>query len=40
MISQIRAIDKKQLVGPRLGDFPPDIMNHVDNGLRVILALV
>ncbi|MBW1764677.1 MAG: type II toxin-antitoxin system PemK/MazF family toxin [Deltaproteobacteria bacterium] len=39
-LSQIRTIDKKRLVTPKLGTLPNDSMNKVDIALRNSLALI
>jgi mRNA interferase MazF len=40
LVSQVRSIDKRRLAGDKLGDLPTEIMQQVDQGLRVILALI
>jgi mRNA interferase MazF len=37
--SQVRALDKRRFVGKKLGEMPTEIMQAIDNGLRVVLAL-
>jgi mRNA interferase MazF len=39
LCQQVRAIDKRRIVGPKIGEMPPTIMKLVDNGLRAILDL-
>ena len=39
-LSQIRTIDKKRLVTPKLGTLPNDSMKEVDIALRNSLALI
>ena len=39
LCQQVRAIDKRRIVGPKIGEMPPTIMELVDNGLRAILDL-
>ncbi len=39
-LSQIRTIDKKRLVTPKLGTLPNDSMKEVDNALKNSLALI
>jgi mRNA interferase MazF len=36
---QVRALDRRRAVGPKLGDLPPDIMVAVSRGLKAILDL-
>ena len=40
VVAQVRAVDKKRLVGAKLGDVPQTVMSQVDDGLRIVLALV
>jgi len=37
--SQLRAVDKRRFTGDKVGELPAAIMQHVDRGLTVILAL-
>lgn len=37
--SQIRAVDKRRIVGERIGQLPADVMQRVDRGLRAVLSL-
>lgn len=36
---QVRSIDAQRLVGPAAGRLPSDLMSHVDDALRLHLAL-
>jgi len=38
-VHQIRTLDKRRVVGDKLGDVPAPIMEQVDQGLRAVLAL-
>lgn len=38
-LSQLRTIDKRRLVGPKLAELPDDLMEKVDTALRNSLAI-
>jgi mRNA interferase MazF len=40
LISQVRSIDKRRLASDKLGDLPTEIMQRVDDGLGIVLALI
>lgn len=37
--NQIRALDKQRVIGGKLGDMPPAVMDEISKGLRAVLGL-